>query len=106
MQKVNILSLIFLLSAITVTMTYADSDGELVYSTNGCATCHGPKGEKSPVPVSPKLAGQDKASLLQAMTDMKNGTRTQGMASVMQPGLRKMSAADLEAVSEWLSQLQ
>jgi cytochrome c len=104
----NLILLIFisLLLMSTSTMTYAADEGEALYKSNRCATCHGPKGVKTLMPVYPKLASQNKAYLLQVMKEMKNGNRTEGMSSVMQPSLQGLSEAEMVAIAEWLSHLE
>jgi cytochrome c len=94
---------LFLMTASAI--SYADEEGEALYHASGCAGCHGANGEKATMPGSSKLAGQDKTRLLQVMKDIRDGRRTEGMSSVMQPGLQELSEADLEAVADWLSRM-
>ena len=106
MNNLILLIIISLLLLSTSTMTYAVDGGEALYNSNGCDICHGPKGVKTLMPIYPKLAGQNKAYLLQVMKEIKNGNRTDGMSSVMQPSLQGLTEAEIEAISEWLTRLE
>ncbi len=85
------------------TILYAAEEGEELYKSSGCTSCHGARGEKSPMPGSQMLSGQDKDMLVQIMKAIRDGHRTQGMSSIMHPDLQMMSDTDLEAVADWLT---
>ena len=106
MNNLILLTIMSLFLMSTSTTTYAVDEGEALYKSNRCATCHGPKGVKTLMPIYPKLAGQNKPYLLQVRKEMKNGSRAEGMSSVMQPSLRGLSEAEMEAIAEWLSHLE
>ena len=106
MSKTIISTIMSLVLSIASTITYAADDGEALYNTNSCVNCHGSKGVKTIMPTYPKLAGQNKDYLLLVMKNIKNGDRTDGMSSVMQPILQGLSETEIEAIAEWLSQLE
>ena len=60
--------------------------GKTAFATKGCAGCHG-AGGAAPTSGTPKLAGQDAATIKQALTDFKSGTRSSpimnGMAGML-----------------------
>ena len=67
---------------------------------------HQVKEKKNEIRCNKIWVGQNKAYLLQVMKEIKNGRRTKGMFSVMQPSLRRLSEAEMEAISERLSHLE
>lgn len=70
----------------------------------GCAQCHGPGG--SGVGASfPPLAGLPAAYLLAELQAFKAGTRPAGPLGLMQAVARKLSQADMEAVSSYYAGL-
>ena len=81
-------------------------DGQALYKSHRCATCHGADGKKTLMPIYPKLAGQNKAYLLQEMKEINEGHRNEGMTTAMKPSLEKLSRTEMESIAEWLSSLE
>jgi cytochrome c553 len=73
----------------------------------GCINCHGPKGRgKSPTnQVFPVIGGQNKDYLVKQLTDFKAGDRKNDPAGMMGDIAKKLSDAELDAVTEYLSSL-
>jgi len=73
----------------------------------GCLNCHGNKGMgKSPNNhVFPVLGGQNKDYLVQQLNDFRAGSRKNDPAGMMVDIAKKLSEAELDAVTEYLSSL-
>jgi cytochrome c len=81
----------------------APLDGEALYKSKTCFTCHG-KDAKNPImPVYPKLAGQNKEYALQQMKDIKEGTRANGMSAAMRGVMHLVNDEEMVAIAEWLA---
>jgi len=62
-----------------------------------CAACHGPDGNKPSTPDQPILAGQHYDYLVRALTDYKNGRRTNAIMKGFAAQLSKKDIEDLAA---------
>jgi cytochrome c553 len=62
-----------------------------------CAACHGPDGNKPSAPDQPVLAGQHYDYLVRALTDYKNGRRSNPIMKGMTAPLSKKDIEDLAA---------
>jgi cytochrome c len=81
----------------------APLNGEELYKSKTCFTCHG-KDAKTPImPVYPKLAGQNKEYALQQMKDIKEGTRANGMSAAMRGVMHLVNDEEMAAIAEWLA---
>jgi cytochrome c553 len=65
-----------------------------------CAACHGPEGNKPSAPDQPVLAGQYEDYLVRALTDYKNGRRTN---PIMKGFAGQLSKQDIEDLAAWFS---
>jgi cytochrome c553 len=65
-----------------------------------CAACHGPDGNKPSAPDQPVLAGQYEDYLVRALTDYKNGRRTN---PIMKGFAGQLSKQDIEDLAAWFS---
>ncbi len=81
-------------------------DGAGLYKTKTCIACHGPEGRKPIMPNYPKLAGQNKAYLLQQMKDIKSGARNNGNTAAMKGVMHLVSDEEMEALADYLSKLK
>jgi len=100
-----------LLAAATAVATLVSSpvmalDGASLYKTKTCIACHGPEGRKPIMPNYPKLAGQNKAYLLQQMKDIKTGARSNGNSAAMKGVMHLVSDEEMEALADYLSALK
>jgi len=77
----------------------AEKGKELVKS-KACAACHGELGDKPSAPDQPVLAGQYNDYLVRALTDYKDGRRTNAIMKGMAASLSKQEIEDLAA---WFS---
>ena len=90
----------------TMTTTALASDGEALFKSKTCITCHQAAGKGSGP--FPELAGLDKAYIVAQFTAIQNGTRKTGMAAVMKanPGVQSTTAAEIGAIADYLSPLK
>ncbi len=65
-----------------------------------CGACHGPDGNKPSAPDQPVLAGQYYDYLVRALSDYKNGRRTN---PIMKGFAAQLSKQDIEDVAAWFS---
>jgi cytochrome c553 len=65
-----------------------------------CIQCHGPGG-KGELPAYPSLAGQHASYLVNALTQWKNGHRSNDHGGQMQAIASRLSAADMTAVAAY-----
>ena len=100
-------SIKFLLSAsllLTATSTFAaDLDGEKLYSTKGCTSCHGVAGNEPIMDSYPKLAGQSAAYLVAKLKSYKAGEISGGQSALMTPMASMLNEDEMGAVADYLS---
>jgi len=65
-------------------------------AATACQTCHGMDG-LSKLPEAPNLAGQVEPYLVKALTEYRDGTRTNAIMSVVAKGLSDTEIANLAA---------
>jgi len=70
--------------------------------SESCAMCHGKNG-KSTMPNNPSLAGQQKAYLIKAIKDYKDGKRKDATMGSM---VSTLTDADIENIAEYYSSLK
>ena len=78
-------------------------DGEKLYNTKTCATCHGKDGKTPIMPMYPKIAGQNKEYTLQQMADIKSGARSNGQSAAMKGVMHLVSEEEMQALAEYIS---
>ncbi len=81
----------------------AAADGAALYTSKGCAACHGADAKTPIMPTYPKLAGQNAQYAMNQMKDIKSGARNNGQTAVMKAIVMSVSDEDLQAISEWLA---
>ena len=81
--------------------------GEKLYRDKGCLNCHGEigKGKPSYNSIFPVIGGQHKDYLVKQMKDFKTGARDTDISGTMGSLTNKMTDAEIDAVSEYLSGL-
>ena len=79
------------------------ADGEKLYQTKTCSTCHGKDGKTPIMPMYPKIAGQNKEYTLQQMNDIKSGTRSNGMSAAMKGVMGLVSEDEMKSLSEYIA---
>jgi len=72
-----------------------------------CKACHGADGKTKALGKSAVIAGQDKAALIESLKAYQAGTKNvTGMGSLMKGQVATMTDEEIEAVAEYLSQVQ
>ncbi|MGH8551324.1 MAG: c-type cytochrome [Methylococcales bacterium] len=71
-----------------------------------CGACHGPAGEGNGPAGFPMLKGQNLPYLIKALNDFKEGIRSNDDGAMMRTIAGKMSKAEINAVSAYLSKLR
>lgn len=72
-----------------------------------CKGCHGAEGKTKALGKSAVIAGQDKETLVTSLKAYQAGTKNvAGMGSLMKSQVETMSDEEIEAVAEYLSQVQ
>ena len=79
------------------------ADGEKLYQTKTCATCHGKDGKSPIMPMYPKIAGQNQAYTLQQLVDIKSGARSNGQSAAMKGVMHLVSEEEMQALSEYIA---
>ena len=70
-----------------------------------CAPCHGGDGRSGALPEYPKIAGQNKIYLVNALQAYKGGRRTGTYAALMAETARNLTDADIENLAAYLASL-
>ncbi len=98
---------VFLLTVtIANSSTFAEDtekDSASLYLAKACAGCHGVDGRTPATPYYPIIAGQNEAYLYNQLRDMKNGSRSNSMSSVMKGIMSAVSDREMRIISAWLS---
>ncbi len=85
------------------------ASGKRLYMT--CAACHGKDGKTPLMPAYPKIAGQNKAYVLQQIKDIMSGARANGQSIAMKgvmvtpEGKPRFSDEDLDTLADYVSKL-
>lgn len=79
------------------------ADGEKLFKTKTCSTCHGKDGKTPIMPMYPKIAGQNKEYSLQQMVDIKSGARSNGQSAAMKGVMHLVSDEELQALAEYIA---
>ena len=79
------------------------ADGETLYKTKTCSTCHGKDGKTPIMPMYPKIAGQNQAYTLQQLKDIKSGARNNGQTAAMKGVMHLVIDDEMQALSEYIA---
>jgi cytochrome c len=80
-------------------------DGAEVYTSKGCAGCHGADAKTPIMGAYPKVAGQNLDYLIQQLSDIKSGDRSNGQSGTMKGIMAGVNADEIKAVATYLSGL-
>ena len=70
-----------------------------------CAPCHGGDGRSGALPEYPKIAGQNRKYLVNALQAYKSGRRTGTYAALMAETAKNLSDADIENLATYIAGL-
>ena len=104
MLKKNLLLGALLSTALGLQVAVAQ-DGAALYAGKACLACHGADANTPINDFTPKLAGQNKAYLVQQMKDIASGARANGQTAQMKGIASALSDDEIEAISAYLSGL-
>ena len=79
------------------------ADGEALYQSKTCFTCHGKDGKTPIMPGYPNIAGQNKEYTLQQMADIKSGARSNGQSAAMKGVMHLVSEDEMKALSDYIA---
>ena len=79
------------------------ADGEMLYKTKTCSTCHGKDGRTPILPMYPKIAGQNQEYTLQQMADIKSGARSNAQSAAMKGVMHLVSEEEMQALSVYIA---
>ena len=82
------------------------ADGEKLYQTKTCFTCHGKDGKTPIMPMYPKIAGQNAAYTLQQLKDIKSGARSNGQSAAMKGVMGLVSDDEMKSLSEYIATMK
>jgi cytochrome c len=82
------------------------ADGEKLYQTKTCFTCHGKDGKTPIMPMYPKIAGQNQAYTLQQLKDIKSGARSNGQSAAMKGVMGLVSDDEMKSLSEYIATMK
>jgi cytochrome c553 len=91
---------VFLAALLSVNAQAGDPAKGKEKAAQVCAACHGADGNKPSAPDQPVLAGQYEDYLVRALTDYKNGRRTNPL---MKGFAGQLSTQDIEDLAAWFS---
>ncbi len=81
----------------------SQDQGQLKFGV--CAPCHGGDGRSGALPEYPKIAGQNRKYIVNALQAYKNGRRTGTYAALMAETAKNLSDADIENLAVYISGL-
>jgi len=102
MRKFMTLAACAVLTAGVSGVAMAD-DGATLYTSKMCNTCHGADAKTPVMPNYPKLAGQNEAYIVQQITDIRDGKRTNGLTIAMKGMVTSVTDADVKKIAKWLA---
>ncbi len=98
-----------MLTAFAVGSVASAASGKRLFMT--CSACHGKDGKTPLMPAYPKIAGQNKAYVLQQIKDIMSGARANGQSVAMKgvlvtpTGESRFSDEDLDVLADYVSKL-
>jgi cytochrome c553 len=80
--------------------------GNLQTDIPACQGCHGPTGAGNPRAGYPQLGGQFATYTAKQLNAFKSGSRTNDKKEIMRKALKRMTSAEIEAVSQYIASLK
>ena len=104
-MKLKLTYLTALLAVLPMSNAIA-ADGEELYNTKTCFSCHGKDANTPILPIYPKIAGQSRDYLVAQMKDIKSGARSNGQSAAMKGVMHLVSDDEIEAIADYLAGLR
>ena len=92
-------------SALLGSYSVMADEGADLYTSKGCAACHGADASTPIMPTYPKLGGQSAEYALAQMKDIKSGARSNGLSVAMKAVVATVSDEELDAIAKYLAGL-
>ncbi len=99
----RVLFVFFIISNIALLAENSLVEGEKLYTKKGCYGCHGINAEGAND--FPKLSGKDENYLIKRLKAYRNEEINSNRADMMKPFAKKLSDAEIKAISKYLSSL-
>lgn len=100
------LTVVLILSLANPTFARAGAlGGAQIYVAKGCHICHGLEGRTPLSEKYPVLAGQNIPYLIQQLTDIKDGNRSNGLAPTMRTIMEFVNDEEIERIANYLGRL-
>ncbi|VAW70540.1 Cytochrome c4 [hydrothermal vent metagenome] len=80
--------------------------GDTSSALPACMGCHGSEAAGNPAAKFPALAGQHAAYTIKQLNSFRKGERTNDSNNMMQEVVSKMSAAEIDAVANYIAQMK
>ena len=80
--------------------------GNAASGVSACAACHGPAGVGNPMANFPRLSGQNASYTAEQLKYFRSGTRANDAGAMMRSIAKRMTDAEIEAVSQYIQGLQ
>lgn len=103
-NKTLVLSVFFSFATLSSAQSFA-LDGKALYTSKGCAACHGADAKSPIMPTYPKIAGQSIEYASQQLKDIKSGARSNGQSAAMKGVMSAVSDEEISAIAEYISKL-
>ena len=82
------------------------ASGKSLFTSKGCANCHGPEGKKPSIGAIPKLAGQNAEYLIAQIKAFKSGERKGALSAMMANQASLVSEEDMKKIVLYLSKVK
>ncbi len=79
--------------------------GEELFNQRTCLTCHGKDGKTPILPAYPIIAGQSYEYIVQQMTDIKSGARSNANSASMRGVMHLVNDDEIKVLAEYVSKL-
>jgi cytochrome c len=103
MKKMIVLAAGAALLSLGIVADASAADGEALFKSKTCWSCHG-KDAKTPImPMYPKIAGQNADYAYNQMKDIKSGARNNGQTAAMKGVMSLVSDEEMRAIADWVA---
>ena len=100
------LSLVLIASLTALSGAVSADEGADLFAAKTCNACHGADAKTPIMPTYPKIAGQNKEYIIQQMTDIKSGDRSNGQAAAMKAIMANVSEEEIAKLADYVSSLE
>lgn len=73
------------------------------YTKRHCIDCHGPAGKHPVQPNYPVLGGQNKKYLIRQFKDIRDGTRSNSVTTIMRAIVQDVTDQEIASIADYLS---